>query len=172
MPAKLRTWGGRSIQEGLYLPNTDLNGPNSDILLIRVTRTTTQSVGANTLVKAIWNKLSWDYTSNGIGEKMWSSGAYVAIKLDGIYHLQSQFTLSEVIGTTGNYNGAQICYLDGEESVPLGGFLRTSIPDQFAYVQTVEAIAKLTKGTKVFVEVASKYAVDLLSVNFVVGRLA
>ena len=173
MPAKLRTWGGRSIQEGLYLPNTDLNAPNSGMLMIRVTRAATQSIAANTLVKIIWDRFDWDHTTDGIGASMWSSGAYVTIPFDGIYHMSSMFTIDFVSGTTGTYNGAQICYLNGSTSVRLGGFLRTSIPDQFAYTQCVEAVAKLAKGTKVFAEAAQKYtsALNLLSANFTVTRL-
>ena len=60
MPAKLRTWGGRSIQEGLYLPNTDLNAPNGGALMIRRHRGTAQSIAANTLVKVIWNSMTWN----------------------------------------------------------------------------------------------------------------
>ena len=104
---------------------------------------------------------------------MWSSGGNVTIPFDGIYHMSSTFTFDSVSSTTGTYNGAQICYLDGSESVRLGGFLRTSVPDQFAYTQCVEAVAKLAKGTKVFVEVAQKFtsAINLLSANFTVARL-
>ena len=110
---------------------------------------------------------------DGIGAQMWSSGSYVTIQRDGIYQMAAQFTFENVSGTTGTYNGGQIGYLDGSSEVIIGAYMRVSVPDQFAYTQACEAVARLAKGTKVFLEVAQKYtsALDLLSADFTIGRI-